>query len=172
MSATTAGAVPAAAAPEARSAELKLTGAYLLVAFFALFVGATTGVIQALEHAGVNLLPYVDPVVKSYYHSVSLHGVMNVLVFTTFFICGFLQLVTSRALDAPLASRRLGWFTFWLMLAGLAIAAVPLFGNAASVMFTSYPPMKANAAYYIGLTVVVVGTWLVTLNLALTYRAW
>ena len=66
----------------------------------------------------------------------------------------------------------LGWVTFWVMLAGLVLAAIPLVGNAATVMFTFYPPLKAHWAFYVGLTLVVVGTWLVTLNLALTHRAW
>ena len=35
-------------------------------------------------------------------------------------------------------------------------------------MFTFYPPLKAHWAFYVGLTLVVAGTWLVTLNLALT----
>ena len=101
-----------------------------------------------------------------------MHGVLNALVFTTFFICGFLPFMTSRALGRPLARPRLGWLTFWLMTAGLVLASIPLVGNAATVMFTFYPPLKAHWAFYIGLTLVVVGTWLVTLNLALTWRAW
>lgn len=150
----------------------RLTAAYLTVALVALFGGVVTGLFQALEHAGVNLYPRLAPVVQSYYHSLSLHGVLNVLVFTTFFICGFLQFMTARALGMPLASPGLGWATFWLMTAGLLLAAIPLVGNAATVLFTFYPPMKAHWAFYIGLTLVVAGTWLVTLNLALTYRAW
>jgi cytochrome c oxidase subunit 1 len=151
--------------------ENRLTAAYLTVALVALFGGIVTGLLQAIEHAGV-IFPPLTPVVQSYYHSLSLHGVLNVLVFTTFFICGFLQFIMARALGMPLASFRLAWFTFWLMAGGLILAAIPLVGNAATVMFTFYPPMKAHWAFYIGLTLVVVGTWLVTLNLALTYRAW
>jgi cytochrome c oxidase subunit 1 len=112
------------------------------------------------------------PVIRSHYHSVTLHGVLNVLVFTTFFICGFVPFVFSRSLQAPLASARLGWVTFWVMVAGLVLAAIPLVGNAATVMFTFYPPLKAHWAFYVGLTLVVVGTWLVTLNLVLTWRGW
>jgi cytochrome c oxidase subunit 1 len=52
------------------------------------------------------------------------------------------------------------------------LAEVPLVRNDATVMFTFYPPLKAHWAFYVGLTLVVVGTWLVTLNLGLTYRAW
>jgi cytochrome c oxidase subunit 1 len=151
--------------------ENRLTAAYLAVALVALFGGVVTGLLQAVEHAGV-IFPPLTPVIQSYYHSLSIHGVLNVLVFTTFFICGFLQFIMARALGIPLASPRLGWFTFWLMAGGLILAAIPLVGNAATVMFTFYPPMKAHWAFYVGLTLVVVGTWLVTLNLALTYRAW
>jgi cytochrome c oxidase subunit 1 len=93
-------------------------------------------------------------------------------VFTTFFIAGFLPLMTARALDRPLRSRPLGRATFWLMLVGVIFAAVPLLGNAATVMFTFYPPMKAHWAFYVGLTLVVAGTWLITLNLALTWHGW
>jgi cytochrome c oxidase subunit 1 len=150
----------------------RLTGAYVAVAIVALFGGVLTGLLQALEHAGVDLYPWVRPLIKSYYHGLTVHGVLNVLVWTTFFICGFLPLVTARALDRPLASLGLGWASFGVMTAGLLLAAVPLLGNAATVMFTFYPPLEAHWAFYVGLTLVVVGTWLVTLNLTLTWRAW
>jgi len=150
----------------------RLTSAFLIVALVALFGGVVTGVLQALEHAGIDLYPALAPVVASYYHGLTLHGVLNVLVWTTFFICGFLPFITERALGRPVASLRLGWLAFWLMTGGLLLAAVPLLGNAATVMFTFYPPLRAHWAFYIGLTLVVAGTWLVTLNLALTWRAW
>jgi cytochrome c oxidase subunit 1 len=154
------------------SIEYRLTGAYLVIAFVALFVGVVTGLFQALSHAGVNLYPQLTPVVASYYQGLTLHGVMNALVWTTFFICGFLQFMATRALGMSLASRGLAWLTYGLMTGGLVLAAIPLLGNAATVMFTFYPPLRAHWAFYVGLTLVVVGTWLVTLNLVLTYRAW
>jgi cytochrome c oxidase subunit 1 len=152
--------------------ERRLAGANIAVALIALLGGVIMGLLQALEHAGVNLYPALQPVLRSYYHGLTLHGVLNVLVFTTFFIVGFVPFLAAKALERPLASRPLAWMTFWLMLAGLALAAVPLLGNAATVMFTFYPPLKAHWAFYVGLTLVVVGTWLVTLNLALSVRAW
>jgi cytochrome c oxidase subunit 1 len=150
----------------------RLTAAYLTVALLALLGGVLTGLAQGLEHAGINVYPALAPVVQSYYHGLSLHGVLNVLVWTTFFICGFLPFIAVEAFGTPLAAPRLGWLTFWLMTGGLLLAAIPLVGNAATVMFTFYPPLKAHWAFYVGLTLVVVGTWLVTLNLALTWRAW
>ncbi len=162
--------------PGGRTTELApengLTGAYLLIALIALFGGVVTGLFQALEYAGFDLYPWLRPVIQSYYHGLSLHGVLNALVWTTFFICGFLSFVTVQALGVPLRSRPLGWATFWLMTGGLVLAAIPLVGNGATVLFTFYPPMKAHWAFYVGLTLVVVGTWLVTLNLVLTHRAW
>ncbi|MFQ5847247.1 MAG: b(o/a)3-type cytochrome-c oxidase subunit 1 [Candidatus Methylomirabilales bacterium] len=152
--------------------EDRLTVAYLVVALLALFGGVLLGLFQALEQAGIDLYPWLAPVIKSYYQGLSLHGVLNVLVWTTFFIAGFLQFMTVRALGMPLWSRLLAWATFWLMTGGLVLAAIPLLGNAATVLYTFYPPMKAHWTFYTGLTVVVVATWLVTLNLVLTYRRW
>ena len=152
--------------------ESRLMAAYLTVALAALFGGVVTGLLQALEHAGIDLYPWVAPLIRSYYHGLTVHGVLNVLVWTTFFICGFLPYLTTRALGLPLARRGLGWLTFGLMTAGLVLAAIPLMANAATVMFTFYPPLRAHWAFYVGLTLVVVGTWLVTLNLVLTYRTW
>src|SRR5262245_60942778 len=138
--------------------ENRLTTAYLIIALIALFVGVVTGFLQALEHAGINLYPKVAPLIQSYYHGLSLHGVMNVLVWMTFFISGFLTFVTVHALETPLQSVALGWAAFGLMTLGLVIAAIPLLDNQATVLFTFYPPLKAHSAFYFGLTLVVVAT--------------
>jgi cytochrome c oxidase subunit I len=159
-------------AAEEFGAEIRLAAAYLTVAHLALMVGTVLGFFQALEYAGINLYPWVAPLIQSYYHGLSLHGVLNVLVWTIFFISGFLSLVIVRALGTPLCSMALAWVAFAVMLIGLVITAVPLVGNHATVLFTFYPPMKAHGAFYLGLTLVVVGTWLVALSLYRTYCAW
>ena len=153
-------------------AEYGVTRAYLIVALIALLGGVVMGLFQGLDHAGINLYPRLVPLVQSYYQGLTIHGVLNVLVWTTFFISGFVPFVMVHSLERPLASGRLAWSAFWLMLAGLLMASVPLLTNNATVMFTFYPPMKASWAFYVGLTLVVVATWLVTLNLTLTYRSW
>ena len=94
------------------SAEGRLTSAFLVVAILALVGGIVTGAAQALEHAGIDVYPRLTPFIKSYYHGLTVHGVLNVLVWTTFFIAGFLPFLTVRALGRPLASRALGWATF------------------------------------------------------------
>jgi cytochrome c oxidase subunit I len=152
--------------------EYRLAGLNILIAFIAFGVAGLMGVMQALEYNKVNLYPGTAPVIRSYYHGLAMHGVLNVLVFTTFFIVGWLTFVATRAFDRPLANRRLGWVTFWVMTVGLLLAAVPLILNNATVLFTFYPPMKADPLFYIGLTLVVVGTWFLLVNLVLTYRGW
>ena len=140
--------------------EYRLTGLNLLIAFIALAIGGLFGVLQALQYNGIDLYKPIAPLLRGgYYQGLALHGVLNVLVFTTFFIIGWLTFVTSRSLGIPLASRALGWTTFGVMTAGLLIAALPLLLNNATVLFTFYPPLKADPLFYIGLTLVVVGTW-------------
>ena len=80
--------------------EKRLTGAHMLVANVALLGGIVTGLLQGLEHAGVEF-PASEYFLRSYYHSVSMHGVLNVLVWTTFFIAGFLPFISARAYAMP-----------------------------------------------------------------------
>jgi cytochrome c oxidase subunit 1 len=153
--------------------EKRLAKWNILIAFIALALGGLMGVLQVLEYNGINLYTPIRPVLPGgYYQGLTLHGVLNVLVFTTFYIVGFLTFLAAKSFGRPLASRQLAWATFWVMVVGLLMAAVPLLLNQATVLFTFYPPLKASPFYYIGLTLVVVGTWLLLVNLALTYRAW
>ena len=126
--------------PKERAADGRLTGAYVGVALVALFGGVLTGLLQALEHAGVNLYPAFAWGLRSYYHGLSIHGVLNVLVWTTFFICGFLPFLTVRALGTPLWSLRLAWGTFWLMTAGLVLPPSLALGS-------MQPPLAQELAY-------------------------
>jgi cytochrome c oxidase subunit 1 len=134
-------------AAEGFKSENRLTAAYLIVAHVALFVGVVLGLFQALEYVGINLYSLVSPLIQSYYHGLSLHGVLNVLVWTTFFISGFLTFVTVRALGTPLQGMVLGWTAFAVIVAGLLTTAVPLPSNQATVMFTFYPPDEGPGSF-------------------------
>ncbi|MDM8520439.1 b(o/a)3-type cytochrome-c oxidase subunit 1 [Anaerolineales bacterium HSG6] len=153
------------------SFERKYTGAHIGIAMFALFLGTLYGPLQALEHAGINLY-FLAPWTKSYYHGLTLHGVLNALIFTTFFISGFLTYVVSYSLKRPIAFRWVANLGLILMVVGFVTAAIPLLLNMATVLYTFYPPMKAHSAFYIGVTVLVVGSWVVGLSIFLTLAAW
>lgn len=158
--------------PSPFAREERLTAWFVGIAIAAVALGIVLGLLQALEHAGIDLYPYLTPFIHSYYQGLTLHGVLTALVWTTFFICGFLIYVTVHAYRQPLPRPEIAELAFWVMLVGLVMAAIPMLTNDATVMFTFYPPLLAKWSFYLGLTLVVAGTWLVTAALALAYRQW
>ncbi|HZD41286.1 MAG TPA: cbb3-type cytochrome c oxidase subunit I [Terriglobales bacterium] len=152
--------------------ETKLTAWHIGIALAALLLGTWFGPLQALEHVGIDLYGTLAPGIKSYYQGLTIHGVLNALVYTTFFIVGFLTFTTVHSLKARL---RFPWINVGglaLMVVGLIMTAVPLLLNNATVLYTFYPPLKASAFFYIGLTLVVVGSWIEGFGLYFTLAAW
>lgn len=140
----------------------------LLIAFTSLLVGALFGVLQALERVpGVSIISS-----KLYYLSLTGHGVLMALVFTTFFIMGIGIYAVTRSLGVPLASYRLNSLAYWLAIGGTVMATLAILSGRANVLYTFYPPMRATTFFYLGATILVVGTWLYSLNIFLTAREW
>jgi cytochrome c oxidase subunit 1 len=152
--------------------EKRFIGQHMFVAIAALTVGSLMGPLQSFQFGGLDLYPYLEPVIASYYQGLTLHGVLNALVWTTFFITGFTTLTTVKGLRRPLAYPKLNKFGFWLMVVGLVTTAVPILTDSASVLYTFYPPLKASWAFYLGLTLVVVGSWIEGYGFFLTLAAW
>lgn len=152
--------------------EKKFVGWHLAVAITALMIGSLMGPLQSFQFSGVDLYPYLDPLIKSYYQGLTLHGVLNALVWTTFFIVGFTAFTTMKGLGRPLSHPRLNKIGFWMMVVGLVTTAIPILTNSATVLYTFYPPLKASWAFYLGLTLVVVGSWVEGWGFFLTLRAW
>lgn len=157
---------------QATRQEKRFIGHHLLVAIIALSIGTLFGPLQAFQHAGLDIYPYIAPVIKSYYQGLSIHGVLNALVWTTFFITGFLNLTTIAGLGRSLRTPRMNKVGFWVMVVGLVTTAVPLLLDEATVLFTFYPPLKASWAFYVGLVLIVVGSWIEGWGFMATYRAW
>lgn len=151
--------------------ERRLTAVMVGFAFFALFLGTLYGPLQALEQMGINLY-WLVPWTKTYYQGLTLHGVLNALVFTTFFISGFSLFTTVHSLNRNQRYPWLGTTGVALMIIGLVTAAIPLLLDMASVLYTFYPPMKANPAFYIGATLLIVGSWFIGYSLFFTLGAW
>ncbi|MGE0726918.1 MAG: cbb3-type cytochrome c oxidase subunit I [Acidimicrobiia bacterium] len=152
--------------------ERRFIGAHLAVAIAALGVGSLFGPLQALEFSGVDLYQYIDPLFKSYYQGLTIHGVLNALVWTTFFITGFTTFTVIRGLGRPLAKPVINKVGFGVMVVGLLTTAVPLLANQATVLYTFYPPLKATWPFYLGLTLVVVGSWIEGLGFYISFAAW
>ncbi|MGI9610592.1 MAG: cbb3-type cytochrome c oxidase subunit I [Acidimicrobiia bacterium] len=152
--------------------EKRFIGQHMFVAIAALTIGSLMGPLQSFQFGGLDLYPYLEPVIKSYYQGLTLHGVLNALVWTTFFITGFTTLTTVKGLRRPLAYPKLNKFGFWMMVVGLVTTAIPILTDSASVLYTFYPPLKASWAFYAGLTLVVVGSWIEGYGFFLTLAAW
>ena len=153
--------------------EDKIAAWHIGIAMLALSIGGLFGPLQKLEHVGIDLYrPLRELGIRSYYQGLSLHGVLNALVWTTFFITGFLTFATVRSLGRRLRYPRMSWAALIMMVLGLLLAGQALLANEASVLYTFYPPLKASTLFYIGLTLVVVGSWVVGYSLYFTYGAW
>jgi len=151
------------------AAEKKLVLSHLWVAFIAFVVACLLGEYQVLERSG--LFPALDST-RVYFASVSTHGVLMAFVLTTFFIMGFGYYVAVSSLKQPLWNLPLAWASFWIALVGTVLAAIPLLTGNASVLYTFYPPIVAHAAFYIGATLLVVGSWLWCAIMLVTFGQW
>jgi len=147
----------AASAPASRRPN-GLVLANFWVAFGLFFVATLLGLYQLLERNGY--LPTSAPL---YYQSVTLHGVVQAFVLTTFFIVGFGYFVTATALDRPLRAPRAAWAGFATMLAGTLLAAAAIVSGKATVLYTFYPPQLAPWTFYAGAALLIVGSipWIV-----------
>ncbi|HET9147465.1 MAG TPA: cbb3-type cytochrome c oxidase subunit I [Acetobacteraceae bacterium] len=162
-----------AAIPADHAARLSLRRAalaFVLTAFAAMTVGSLLGPAQALNYANIDIYPALP--VASYYQGLSIHGVLNGLVFTTFFNCAVLFYLPARELDVP-ARTGWVWLCFWVMLAGLALALIAILSNRATVLYTLYAPLEAWWPLYVGLALVVVGSLMLgaeTLRMRLAWK--
>lgn len=147
----------------------KLIMSHIWVAFTALFLGAVAGLLQSLVRSGTVILPAGI----GYYQLLTAHGVLLALVFTTFFIIGFLYASLSRTTGSMnQAARKLGWLGFILMTTGTVITVIMILLNKATVLYTFYAPLQASPWYYIGLTLLVVGSWISGFGIFRQYYLW
>src|SRR5699024_500185 len=131
--------------------------AHMYVAFIALFIGASMGLLQTLERSGKFTLPFGI----GYYQVLTMHGVVLGLVLTTFFIMGFMMSGQSKTTGGyNKAEKNIAWVGFWMMLAGTISAGTMILLNEASVLYTFYAPLQAHVLFYVGLALVIVGSWI------------
>lgn len=107
-----------------------------------------------------------------YYRSVTAHGSAMGYVFPTLIAMGFGYAITELALKKPLIGRTWAWAGFWLVAVGAVTAMVPVSLGLASVLYTFYPPMIGNPFYYIGVVLVVVGSWIWVALMSINLRVW
>ena len=134
-----------------------------------LILGIYHGLMQVLYRSGMIHTRKVFGL--EYYQGLTLHGVINAIVFTTFFAVAFgyavIRFYLGRALNMKVA-----WLSFVLMVSGTLLSAAAILSGKASVLYTFYPPLRAHPAFYVGLTLVVIGSWIAFFNWWPVYFAW
>ena len=124
-----------------------------VVAVVFLAIGGFFGLLVALTRwPAVHLLP-----AEWFYLALTAHGADVLLFWVIFFEIAILYFASAILLNSRLATPRIAWLGFWLMLAGALLANVAVLQGESSVMFTSYVPMQAAPHFYLGLILFAVG---------------
>ncbi len=147
----------------------KLVLAHFAVAFVAFLGALVLGAWQMFVRSPLSTW-INNP--EHYYRSVTAHGTVMAYVLPTLVAMGFGYAICELALKKPLVGLRWAWAGFWLVIAGTALAALTMALGKASVLYTFYPPMVASPFYYLGVVLVVVGSWIWVALMAINLRAW
>ena len=99
-----------------------------------------------------------------YYRFLTLHG-LNMLIFWLLFIeVAILYFAGTVLLNARLASTKAAWVCFGMMLTGALMVNLTVILGKGDVLLTSYVPLMAHPAFYLGIILVAVGTLIGVIN--------
>jgi cytochrome c oxidase subunit 1 len=118
-----------------------------------LLVGGITALLVILTRwPAIKLLP-----ADQFYLILTAHGVDMLILWIIFFEMAVLYFASSTLLRCRLATPKLAWVQFWLMVVGGIMTNIAIFQGESSVMFTSYVPMQAAPHFYLGIILFAVG---------------
>jgi len=93
----------------------------------------------------------------TFYMVLTAHGIDMLIFWIIFFEVAVLYFCSSTLLRCRLATPKIAWLAFALMLIGAVTNNVAVFQGGSSVMMTSYVPMMAAPSFYLGLILFAVG---------------
>jgi cytochrome c oxidase subunit 1 len=134
-----------------------------------LLLGIYHGLMQTIYRSGA--IQQTSFAKLDYYQGLTLHGVINALVLTTFFAVAFGHVTMTYYLKKE-PNKKLMWLSFWFMLVGTIMAAWAMIAGKASVLYTFYPPLKAHPLFYVGTALLIVGSWFPFFDWASMYQKW
>jgi cytochrome c oxidase subunit 1 len=118
-----------------------------------LLVGGILALLVTLTRwPAVHLLP-----ADWFYLVLTAHGIDMLIFWIIFFEIAVLYFAGSVLLKCRLATPRIAWAAFALMVVGALWNNVAVFQGDSSVMFTSYVPMRAHWSFYLSLILFAVG---------------
>jgi len=93
----------------------------------------------------------------TFYMVLTAHGIDMLIFWIIFFEVAVLYFCSSTLLRCRLATPKIAWLAFALMLIGAVTNNIAVFKGESSVMMTSYVPMMAAPSFYLGLILFAVG---------------
>lgn len=93
----------------------------------------------------------------TFYMVLTAHGIDMLIFWIIFFEIAVLYFCSSTLLRCRIATPKVAWVAFALMLIGAVTNNVAVFKGSSSVMMTSYVPMMAEPNFYLGLILFAVG---------------
>ncbi len=93
----------------------------------------------------------------TFYQTLTAHGIDMLIFWIIFFEIAVLYFCSSTLLRCRLATPKVAWLAFALMLIGSVTTNVAIYQGGSSVMMTSYVPMMAAPSFYLGLILFAVG---------------
>lgn len=122
---------------------------------FLLIGGILALLVTLTRWPAVHLLPAME-----FYQALTAHGVDMLIFWIIFFEIAVLYFCSSTLLRCRLATPRIAWLGFALMIIGSVTTNMAILKGDSSVMMTSYVPMPANPLFYLGLILFAVGALL------------
>src|SRR6202162_3826198 len=124
-----------------------------VAAVVSLLVGGVLALLVLLTRwPAVHLLP-----ADWFYLVLTAHGLDMLVFWIIFFEIAVMYFCSSTLLRCRLATPKMAWAGFWLMVIGALLNNYSVFRGDSSVMFTSYAPMGAHPTFYLGLILFAVG---------------
>lgn len=119
-----------------------------------LLLGGIAAILLALTRwQTIHLLP-----VDWFYRILTFHGLNMLIFWILFFEIAVLYFAVTIPLKCKLYSKKVAWVSFGLMVVGAVLVDIIILKGKADVMMTSYLPLLAHPAFYLGIILVAVGT--------------
>lgn len=138
-----------------KSAETLMKANAVAGVVFLLIGGILALLVTLTRWPAVHMLPAME-----FYQALTAHGVDMLIFWIIFFEIAVLYFCSSTLLRCRLATPRIAWLGFALMIIGSVTTNLAILKGDSSVMMTSYVPMPANPAFYLGLILFAVGALL------------
>src|ERR1700733_12964793 len=142
---------------------------HMWAAFITFLPAVGLGVWQMLMRSSLPA-PVDDP--NMYYASVTAHGTIMAYVFPTLFAMGFGYAIANSARNGALAGKKIAWTGFFLLITGLIMAVIPIIYGTSSVLYTFYPTLIGSPWYYLGVVMILLGSWFWMAVMVLNFRGW